>query len=159
MKKALGIVLVLASFLFLVPATANAYSWQTIETWNNSLNDDLSWDTIEIWNDTVNGESTPDPAYFEVTIDSTNSPITEDEDLIIDATITNTGDNKGTQTVDASHDQTAQLYDARDVTLSGGSSTTETFTIPSSEITSDVNFTVNEGDSYTITSEYQGLVS
>jgi len=140
MKKSLTVVVVLlASFVFLVPATANAYTWQTVETWSLGVNDDVSWSTIETWNNlNVESIAPPSDAYYEVNIDSTNTPIDEDQDLTITATITNTGEQEGTQTVFATHSESATEYDSRDVTLSGGSSTQETFTIPSEDVTSNI---------------------
>lgn len=41
-----------------------------------------------------------DPPYFDIVIDSTNSPVSEGEVLEVEVTITNTGDETGTQDVD-----------------------------------------------------------
>jgi hypothetical protein len=66
----------------------------------------------------------PDPANVAVTVGSTNSPVTEGDTLTVDATIENTGDVAGTQTVTLSVDGTER--DSRSVSLGAGSSTTIT---------------------------------
>lgn len=68
----------------------------------------------------------PDPAYFAVNIDSTNSPVTEGETLDVTATINNTGGVTDTQSIELMadgvlRDQTTVTVDAgveKEVTLS-----------------------------------------
>jgi hypothetical protein len=67
------------------------------------------------------------PANFEVTIDSTNSPVSEGDTLTVDATIANTGDDSATQTVTLDVPGLGQT--STSVALSGGQSTTETFSV------------------------------
>jgi hypothetical protein len=67
------------------------------------------------------------PANFTVTIDATNSPVTEGDALDVTATIENTGDVQGTQTVDLTVG--ALGTNSTQVTLAGGANTTETFTL------------------------------
>ncbi len=66
----------------------------------------------------------PDPAYFEVS-GVTADDIVEGDDLVVTATIENTGDVSDTQTVEMS---SGVGNDDISVTLDGGQSTTETFT-------------------------------
>ncbi|WP_137289752.1 NosD domain-containing protein [Natronorubrum halophilum] len=65
-----------------------------------------------------------DPAYLDVSIDSTNSPVEANETLEVNATITNTGDESGTQTIALDLDGTD--VDDQSVTLDGGDSATVT---------------------------------
>jgi len=60
-------------------------------------------------------------ASFEVNITSTNSPVVEGENVTVNATITNIGDTKATQTVNLT--DTNDVFDSRTVTLDGGNST------------------------------------
>ena len=53
-----------------------------------------------------------EPADFDVTVDSTNSPVTEGETLTVDATVENTGDQQGTQDVTLTVDGTDRVSDA-----------------------------------------------
>ena len=69
-------------------------------------------------------EEQPDPATFRVENISSNSPVTVGETLDVTATITNTGDLEGTQTVQLG--VARQLPDSQQVTLAGGESTTVT---------------------------------
>jgi flagellin-like protein len=76
---------------------------------------------------TINGEScsdyqTPD---YEVTIESTNSPVEEGNTLEVTATIENTGIDQGDQTVTLELD--GNQKDSKSLQISGGSQTTETF--------------------------------
>jgi acyl-CoA hydrolase len=72
-------------------------------------------------------ESSQDPAAFDVGISDTTSPVTEGEPLQVEATIENVGDTSATQTVGLSVDGLGS--DDATVSLSGGESTTETFTL------------------------------
>ncbi|MEF8814606.1 MAG: S8 family serine peptidase [Halovenus sp.] len=65
----------------------------------------------------------PDPAQFDVTVDATNSPVTEGETLEVDATVENTGEATDSQTITLDVDG---VRDATDVTLAGGESQTVT---------------------------------
>ncbi|MCU4926033.1 right-handed parallel beta-helix repeat-containing protein [Halobacteria archaeon AArc-dxtr1] len=66
----------------------------------------------------------PEPASFDVTIDGTADPVVAGEDLLVTATVENTGDEDGTQTVELVADGT--VLDEIDVTLTGGESETVT---------------------------------
>jgi PGF-CTERM protein len=63
-------------------------------------------------------------ANFAVSIDGTNSPVTEGETLTVDATIENTGGQQGTQDVTVSIDGTER--DSATVTLGSGNTKTRT---------------------------------
>ena len=80
------------------------------------------------------------PANFEVTIDSTNSPIDEGETLTVDATVENTGDKSDTQTIRL--DVPGLGQDSTDVNLGGGESTTVTLSVSTGS---------GDGDDYTAT--------
>jgi hypothetical protein len=83
---------------------------------------------------------TKDPANFDVSIDSTNSPVTEGETLRIDATVRNTGDESGTQTIEAN--VLGVGSDTQRVNgLAGGSSRGVEFNIPTS---------TGDADEYTV---------
>jgi len=84
--------------------------------------------TVESQDDTASTAVTvTQGASFEVTITGTNSPVGEGETLTVDAQIENTGDESGTQTVTLDVESLGQ--DSTDVTLAGGDSTTETFSV------------------------------
>lgn len=59
-----------------------------------------------------------DPAFFEVTIDDTNSPVTEGDTLEVTATIENTGDLDDTQDVTLSID--GSEVDSQELSIDGG---------------------------------------
>ncbi|WP_424017928.1 beta strand repeat-containing protein [Halorientalis pallida] len=86
--------------------------------------------TVETANDTattgVTVAAQPDPANFQVSNIESNSPVTEGETLTVDATVQNTGDREGTQTVTLSVLGTS---DDQQVTLAGGASTTVTLSV------------------------------
>jgi len=67
--------------------------------------------------------SVPKPPNFGVTIDETNSPVTEGEDINVTWTVENTGDKSDTQTTTAKVPGFGSF--ARTATLDGGESTTE----------------------------------
>ena len=72
----------------------------------------------------------PDPAFFDVAITGTNSPISEGETLTVDATVENTGDESGTQTITL--DVPGLGQDSTTETLSGGTSTTVSLSVGTS---------------------------
>jgi len=72
-------------------------------------------------------EERPDPANFDVTIDETNSPVNEGEEVTVTATIENTGDISGTQEVTLDADGLGT--DSVSATLDGGESTSEAFSL------------------------------
>jgi tRNA A-37 threonylcarbamoyl transferase component Bud32 len=76
----------------------------------------------------VSIEEQEEPASFDVSVESTNSPVTGGDDLTVDVAVTNTGEQDGTQTVTAEVQGVGS--DSERVSLSGGSSTTETLRIP-----------------------------
>ncbi|MCU4926462.1 right-handed parallel beta-helix repeat-containing protein [Halobacteria archaeon AArc-dxtr1] len=61
-----------------------------------------------------------EPAFFEVDIGETNAPVLEGESLEVTATVTNTGDQKDTQTVNLTTDSASTELDETNVTLEGG---------------------------------------
>ena len=89
-------------------------------TWETVTNPDdyprLAWQTEE---------DDSKPANFEVTIDSTNSPVTEGETLTVDVSIENTGEEPDTHQVSLSVGGTER--DSTSVTVLGGGTMTETF--------------------------------
>jgi hypothetical protein len=111
------------------------------------------FDFTETW-DTVPGdypilawqaEDEPAPPNFEVSIDSTNSPVTEGETLTVTGTIENTGDEPDTQTITATVSGVGSTTET--VNLNGGESRTETINVPTS--TGDAGtyaLTVESGD-------------
>lgn len=68
-----------------------------------------------------------EPAYFDVSIDSTNSPVTAGNLLTVDATVTNTGNREGTQSVIAEVTDVGTSSDT--LNLNGGESKTATLGI------------------------------
>lgn len=72
------------------------------------------------------GAAAQSAGNFQVTIDSTNSPVDEGETLEVQVTIENTGDQSDTQTINLTIG--GQVRDSTDVTLGGGNSTTKTLT-------------------------------
>jgi hypothetical protein len=94
-------------------------------------------------NDSASGSLTvdaPEPATFAVSIQSTNAPVVESQRLSVEATVENTGDESGTQTVQL--DAGALGTNATQVTLAGGATTTERFS---------VGITSGDAGSYTAT--------
>ena len=102
-------------------------------TYTATVSTDDNTDSTSV---TIEGQD--EPANFDVDIDSTNSPVTEGDTLTVDATIQNTGDKSGSQTVTAEVPGVGS--DSKTVSLNGGSSTFETFSIPTSS---------GDGGSYT----------
>jgi hypothetical protein len=71
--------------------------------------------------------SVDDPAYFDVRIDSTNSPVAEGSTLNVDVEITNTGDVSDNQNIDLSIPGLGS--DSTSVSLSGGQTKTRTLSV------------------------------
>jgi len=71
--------------------------------------------------------SVDDPAYFDVRIDNTNSPVVEGSTLNVDVEITNTGDVSDNQDIDLSIPGLGS--DSTSVSLSGGQTKTETLSV------------------------------
>lgn len=67
-------------------------------------------------------------AFFSVSVEGTNSPVTEGEEVRIDVTITNAGEESGSQAVVL--EVPGLGSDAEPVSLNGGSSTTVTLRLP-----------------------------
>jgi len=90
----------------------------------------IQW-TVELADsgDTASGSTDIEgaPPEFQVTIQSTNSPVVEDETLSVDARIENVGGAEDTQTVTL--DVGTLGTDSAPVTLPGGASTTETLQV------------------------------
>lgn len=73
----------------------------------------------------VPADEVVDPANFRVEIDSTNSPVDAGDDLVVQSTIENTGDETATQTIELV-DFDGNVVDDEEITLESGASTTET---------------------------------
>ncbi|WP_170845296.1 CARDB domain-containing protein [Halorientalis persicus] len=85
-------------------------------------------------------EPEPEPANFDVGTPSSNSPVVEGETLTVDATVENTGESAGTQTVELN--VAGSVQDSTDVSLDAGTSETVS-----------LSWTTTEGDAadYTAT--------
>jgi len=82
---------------------------------------------------------------FNVRVDGTNSPVTQGEVLEVKTAIENTGDEAGSRTVFA--EMAGIVSDSKTVELDGGSSTIETFEIPTgTEDSGEYTVTVNTDD-------------
>lgn len=68
----------------------------------------------------------PPPNNFDVTIDSTNSPVTSGDSVTVDATIENTGGQSTTQTIELDIEGQSNPVATQDVTLASDESTTVT---------------------------------
>ena len=73
-------------------------------------------------------ELRPQEDYFTVSVEGTNSPVTEGEDVRIDVTVTNAGEDSGSQAVIAEAPELGD--DADPVSLDGGSSETVSLSLP-----------------------------
>jgi len=107
--------------------------------------------TVNAFNDAT--LSTRQPANVSVAITGTNTPVTEGENLTVDLQVENTGDLQATQTVTL--DAGALGTNSTQVTLSGGTNTTETLSLATSEddagtYTATVS-SLNVTDSQTVT--------
>lgn len=90
--------------------------------------------------------SVSEPANFEVTIDSINDSVSEGDDIVVDYTVTNTGDVTGSQSIDllinSSSVQTSSSFG-----LDAGEDISSTFTYTAqSGDTPEVNVTVSSED-------------
>jgi len=119
-------------------ATNNMIGFDFTTTWETVTNPDdypiLAFQTED--------EDDPAPPNFDVTIDTTNSPVTEGDTLMITATVTNTGGQQGTQDIIASASGLGSVI--RTVMLNAGESTTETVSVPTSS---------GDAGTYTVTVE------
>jgi len=75
----------------------------------------------------LDGGNQPAPANFQVSIDSTNSPVTEGENLTVNVTIENTGDEDGTQSVTVEGDSLGEV--SKDISVASGTSTVKMFSL------------------------------
>ena len=83
-----------------------------------TLADLISDDDVETVDFTIN-----EPAFFDITIDSTNSPVEEGNLLNVDYTVENTGDLSDTQDITLSYETEANVVDTDpSLTLNGGES-------------------------------------
>ncbi|MFC3958871.1 S8 family serine peptidase [Halovivax cerinus] len=64
----------------------------------------------------------PGQAEFDVTIDGTNSPVAAGDELVVDVTVENLGDESGTQTIELA-DFDGTVVDSESVSLAAGDST------------------------------------
>ena len=71
--------------------------------------------------------SSPDDAFFDVTIADADESVTQGESLVVNATVENTGDETGTQDLEFLFDGTVEAVE-EDVTLDGGEAKSLTFT-------------------------------
>jgi outer membrane protein assembly factor BamB len=95
-----------------------------------------------VWAEKASEDDESSPANFEVTIDSTNSPVTEGEVLNITGTIENIGGQQDTQTITATASGLGSI--TRTVMLNAGESTTEMVSVPTS---------TGDAGTYTVTVE------
>lgn len=97
-------------------------------TWNTHSDDGGNYTaTVASENDSDTiGVTVQSPTVFNVTIDETNSPVTEGDVVEVNATITNSGETSGTQTIGLDVEDQSNPVDAQDVGLRGGESTTIT---------------------------------
>jgi len=106
-------------------ATSNMLGFDFTDTWETVTNPDdypiLTWQT----------QTGSSPANFEVSIDSTNSPVPEGDTLQITATVTNTGGQQDTQDITGTASGLGSV--TRTVMLDGDESRTETVSIPTSQ--------------------------
>jgi hypothetical protein len=91
---------------------------------------------------------TEDPAFFEVTISSTNSPVQPGTTLDVTADVTNTGNNSAQQTVTLDINNGVGQADSVLLELAGGSSTTQTLSwaVPSGQTEQNYQATVSSDD-------------
>jgi PKD repeat protein len=103
------------------------------------------------------------PGSLDVTIDSTNTPVTEGDRLTVDATVKNTGTKSDTQTVSLSVG--GKQRDASTVSVGGGGTTTKTLewktaagdagdytaTVETEDDTDTAPVTVNPGANFEVT--------
>lgn len=66
------------------------------------------------------------PPYFDVSIDSTNSPVAAGSNVAVEATVENIGDQNGTQTIALNVTNQTNPVDTQSVTLQSGDTTTVT---------------------------------
>jgi len=91
--------------------------------------DDLVFNTVGISsapegsNNPTTGTRNLPPSNFDVTIDSTNSPVTSGESVTVDATIENTGEQSTTQTIELDIEGQSNPVATQDVTLASDEST------------------------------------
>ncbi|USZ72313.1 CARDB domain-containing protein [Natronosalvus halobius] len=78
--------------------------------------------TNELNRDTATVTTVEGSPYFEVEIDDTNSPVVEGETLLVNATIVNTGDFEGTQTIELEIDGEGVVDSTTVENLAGGQS-------------------------------------
>jgi hypothetical protein len=108
-------------------------STQVSLEWTTSSGDAGSYTaTVSSADDSAStGVTVQEPATFAVSIQSTNSPVVQSETLSVTATIENTGDVQGTQTVelDVSSESTTLGTDSASVTLDAGKTTNQEFTV------------------------------
>ncbi len=86
----------------------------------------------------------PEPAFFAVTELDGEVQSEPGESVTVEATITNTGDEDGTQTVEFRFE--GDLTESKGVTLGGGEATTLTFTFDGPEETGEYTYSVHTED-------------
>ncbi len=99
---------------------------QEFDQWPSSpYQDDFFGQTVDYTADVQDVEF--EDATFDVSIDDTNTPVVEDEDLEVTATVENTGEEPGEQYVTLDIPDGTER-DNRSIQLDGGDSTTQTWT-------------------------------
>jgi len=107
-----------------VAAIGNMTDFDFTSTWVTVTNPD-DYPVLAFQNQ---NQADSTPANFEVTVDSTNSPVEEGETITVTGTVENTGDQSGTQTITATVSGVGST--AETVSLNDGDSRTETFSVP-----------------------------
>ena len=152
-------------------------------TWNTEVGDAGNFQAEVSTNknsDTTGVTVQSNQPTFDVAIDNTNEPVAEGEILEVTATVDNVGAVSGTQFVTLTARNTTALFreevDNKSITLSGGSSTTQTFqwqtqagdkdnstytAIVASDDDSEsvANQKVGNGDDYAVSNVQQSSVS
>lgn len=115
-------------------------------------NDGASGESDSVTVDTYTPPPSPDPAYFDVSV-SVPDTVTAGDEIPVDATIENLGDQSGTQTISVSVD--GSQHDTRSVSLGGGASGSLTVAYPTNATdVGDLDISVtsdNDGEIATVT--------
>jgi len=93
-------------------------------TWNTASGDAGNYTAVVASEN--DSDSTPvtvqTPAFFDVTVDSTNSPVETGQNLMVNATVQNTGEDGSVQGVDLNVSGLGTPFDFEQVGLNGGDS-------------------------------------
>lgn len=103
--------------------------------------DQQGWEAYRLeGNDSDDPDDDPEEAFFDVTIDDLTDPVTEGEDIVVELTVENTGEEFGSQTVSVGAPNLGT--ESISVGLSGGTTTSETIRLGTA---------VGDADDYTLT--------